>query len=36
MTHPTYLLKDFETFIGLDVDKSSFSFTASNDSQAVK
>jgi len=36
MTHPTYLPKDYETFIGLDVDKSSFSFTIGNDSQTVK
>jgi transposase len=36
MTHPAYLPKDYETFIGLDVDKSSFAFTISNDSQTVK
>jgi transposase len=36
MTRPTYLPKDYETFIGLDVDKSSFSFTASNDSKTFK
>jgi len=36
MTRPTYFTKDFETFIGLDVDKSSFSFTTNNDSQMLK
>lgn len=36
MTHPTYLSKDYETFIGLDVDKNSFSFTVNNDSQRAK
>ena len=30
MTQHSYRLKDYETFIGLDVDKSSFSFTVKN------
>jgi transposase len=36
MTRPTYLPKDYETFIGLDVDKSSFSYTITNDSKTLK
>jgi transposase len=36
MTRPTYLSKDYETFIGLDVDKNSFSFTVNNHSQTMK
>lgn len=36
MTRPTYLPKNYETFIGLDVDKSSFSFTIRSDSKILK
>lgn len=36
MTRPTYSSKDYETFIGLDVDKNSFSFTVNNHSQTMK
>ncbi len=36
MTRPTYLSNDYETFIGLDVDKKSFSLTVNNHSQAFK
>ena len=36
MTQPTYIPKDFETFIGLDVDKNSFSFTVQDQFQKRK
>jgi transposase len=36
MTHISYHLKDYETFIGLDVDKSSFSFTVKDKLQTKK
>ena len=36
MTHLSYRLSDYETFIGLDVDKSSFSFTIGDKLQSKK
>ena len=36
MTYLSYQLKDYETFIGLDVDKNSFSFTVQDQSQKRK
>jgi transposase len=36
MTHLSYHLKDYETFVGLDVDKSSYSFTVKDKLQSKK
>jgi transposase len=36
MTQPSYHPKDYETFIGLDVDKSSFSYTVNDKDQMLK
>jgi transposase len=36
MTQPSYHSKDYETFIGLDVDKNSFSYTVNDKDQMFK
>ena len=36
MTHPAYCANNYETFIGLDVDKNSFSFTVHDQLQIKK
>jgi len=36
MTRPTYHPKNYETFIGLDVDKKSFTYTVSDKLQMIK
>ena len=36
MSHKTYQPRNYEAFLGLDVDKSSFSFTVTNHFQSKK